>query len=119
MKLIIDLKTLDGKAFDKTLGEIENLAKKRGLGFQKKYFPTKTLKVDSGYELRIRRAMLTISNPDTLTVNAIRESLRPIAQNLEKETKRLKNALAQYGKETSEKHIQNRLGSKIEMQKGF
>jgi hypothetical protein len=119
MKMVIDLKTLDGKAFDKTLGEIESLVKKRGLGFQKKYLPTKTLKVDSGYELRIRRAMLTISNPDTPTVNAVKEFLKPIAQNLEKETKRLKNALAQYGKEMSEKHIMNRLGSKIEIQKGF
>jgi ribosomal protein S10 len=119
MKMVIDLKTLDGKTFDKALGEIETLAKKRGLGFKKIYLPTKTLTVDSGYELRIRRAMLTISNPDTKTVNEINEYLRPIAQNLEIEAKRLKNALAQYGKKMSEKYIQNRLGSKIEIQKGF
>lgn len=119
MKMVIDLKTLDGKAFDKALGEIENLAKKKGLDFKKVYLPTKTLTVDSGYELRIRRAILTITNPDTQTANIIKESLKPIAQNLEVETKRLKNALSQYGKEMSEKYIQNRLGSKIEIQKGF
>lgn len=117
--MVIDLKTLDGKAFDKALGEIESLARKRGLGFKKIFLPTKTLTVDSGYELRIRRAILTITNPDTPTVNTINEYLRPIAQNLETETKRLKNALAEYGKEMSEKHIKNRLGSKIEIQKGF
>lgn len=119
MKMVIDLKTLDGKIFDKTLGEIESLVRKRGLEFKKVYLPTKMLTVDSGYELRIRRALLTITNPDTAMVNAINQSLRPIAQNLEIETKRLKNALAQSGKEMSEKYIKDRLGSKIEIQKGF
>ena len=105
--------------FDKTLGEIENLVKKRGLGFKKIYLPTKTLTVDSGYELRIRRAMLTISNPDNKTVNEINIALRPISQNLEIEARRLKNALAQYGKQIAEKEIKRKLGSKIEIHKGF
>jgi hypothetical protein len=63
--------------------------------------------------------MLTITNPDVATVNGVNEILRPISKNLEIETKRLKNALAQYGKEIPEKYIMNRLGSKIEIQKGF
>lgn len=119
MKMVIDLKTLDMNAFNKALGLIESLVKKRGFNYNRILFPTKTLIVDSGYELRISRAMLTITNPDVTIIRGINEILMPITKNLEIETKRLKNALAQNGRDMSEKYIQKRLGSKIEIQKGF
>lgn len=117
--MIIDLKSLDGKAFEKSLGEIESLVKKKGLKFQKVFLPTKKLTVDSEYELRIRRAILTITNPDATTVNGIKEALKPISQTVDVEAKRIKNALAQRGIRQEEEYIKGKLCTRIELKKEF
>jgi ribosomal protein S10 len=119
LKIIIDLKSTDGKLFEQTLGKLQNLAKRKGIQLKRMPLPTKYFQVPSGYEVRIRRAIITIVNPQEKEITEIKETLRPISENLAIEVKALKNALALEGKEVSERELKEKLCSKIEVQKGY
>lgn len=119
MKIVIDLKSTDGKLFEQTLGKLQSLAKRKGFQLKRMPLPTKSFQVPSGYQVRIRRAIITIVNPQEKEVIEIKETLRPISDNLAIEVKALKNALSLEGKEISETEIRKKLSSKIEVQKGF
>jgi ribosomal protein S10 len=119
MKLVISLKSTDAKLFEQTFAKIVNITQKRGNQITRIRMPTKSFTVPSGYRVRIKEAMISIRNPDDTLSRIIKESLDPIAENLDREIKVLKSALALNGKYMTEEEIKKKLETKILIEKGF